>query len=56
MGTDGPKFEKRRHRLTRKSEWDQELKKVRQDECICDGDWRLCEVVYGGDKRCNTEG
>jgi hypothetical protein len=55
MGTDGPKFEKQRHRLTRKSERDQELKQVRQDDCIWDGDWRLGEGVYGGDKSCNTE-
>jgi len=50
IGTDGPKFDKQRHRLTRKTERDQELKKVRQDECRCNGDWRLGEVVYGGDK------
>ena len=56
IGTDELKFEKQRHQLTRKSERDQEVKKVRQDECICDGYWRLGEVVYGGDTRCNTEG
>jgi len=50
MGTDGPKFEKQRHRLTRKREREQEWQKVRQDECRWHGDWRLGEVVYGGDK------
>jgi len=49
MATYGPKFKMQRHQLTQKSEQDQELKKVPQDECRYDGDWRLGEVVCRGD-------
>jgi len=49
MGTYGPKIKKQRHRLTRKSEPDDDLKQVPQDEGRFDGDWRLREGVYRGD-------
>jgi len=49
MGTYGMKFKKQRHRPTRNSERDQDLKNVPQDDCRFDGDWTLGEAVYRGD-------